>query len=207
MINVLVVENDPMARKLLEIYIKSSEKYNLISSIESAAFAEAYCTKYKIDLILMDVCTALGASGLDVSAKIKKNYPDIKILIITRQPEISFIERARESKIESFWYKNSNEEEILEIMEKTVNGESVYPDNLPNFDLGMSKINEFTNREIDILRGLIDGATNEEIGEKLNISKRTVGFHIQNLLDKTGFHSRTELAVTASKSGLINNDY
>ena len=92
-------------------------------------------------------------------------------------------------------------------MEKTVNGESVYPDNLPNFDLGMSKINEFTNREIDILRGLIDGATNEEIGEKLNISKRTVGFHIQNLLDKTGFHSRTELAVTASKSGLINNDY
>ena len=82
-IQVLIVEDDPMARTLFEIYLKNSEKYKVAGSVESAAMAELYCLTKQIDLILMDVCTALHASGLDAAEKIKKNHPGIKILIVT----------------------------------------------------------------------------------------------------------------------------
>ena len=108
MINVLIVEDDPMARKLLEIYINDSEEYKLSLSIESAEMAELYCRRNPIDLILMDVCTAMDANGLDAAAKIKKSCPHIKIIIVTSQPEFSFIERARKAGVESFWYKSSS---------------------------------------------------------------------------------------------------
>ena len=109
-IQVLIVEDDPMARTLFEIYLKNSEKYKVAGSVESAAMAELYCLTKQIDLILMDVCTALHASGLDAAEKIKKNHPGIKILIVTSQPECDFIERARRAGVDSFWYKEPSEE-------------------------------------------------------------------------------------------------
>ena len=82
MIRVLIVEDDPMARKLLEIFVNESENYKLSNSIESAAMAELYCLTNQVDLILMDVCTAMDANGLEAAEKIKKNFPKIKIIII-----------------------------------------------------------------------------------------------------------------------------
>ena len=86
--NVLIVEDDPMARKLFEIILKSSGRYHLEASIESASLAEFYCMTNPIDLILMDVCTALHASGLDAAARVKEKYPQIKIIIVTSQPNV-----------------------------------------------------------------------------------------------------------------------
>ena len=123
MLNVLIVEDDPMARKLLEIYIKNSENYNHVQSLESAALAEFCCRTNKVDVILMDVCTAMDASGLDATEKIKKNFPNIKVIIMTSQPECSFIDRAREVGVDSFWYKSSNEEELMTVIERTMMGE------------------------------------------------------------------------------------
>lgn len=74
MLNVLIVEDDPMARKLLEIYIKNSENYNHVQSLESAALAEFCCRTNKINVILMDVCTAMDASGLDATEKLKRIF-------------------------------------------------------------------------------------------------------------------------------------
>ena len=93
---VMIVEDDPMARKLIEIFVSDNKNYEIVHSIESAAMAEIYCLTSPVDLILMDVCTAMNANGLDASEKIKKQFPDIKIIIITSQPECSFIDRAHE---------------------------------------------------------------------------------------------------------------
>lgn len=70
MYNVMIVEDDPMARRLLEIMVTSDDSYHLAVSVESASVAEVYCMTEAIDLILMDVCTALHASGLDAAIKI-----------------------------------------------------------------------------------------------------------------------------------------
>ena len=93
MIRVMIVEDDPMARQLLEIYIDKSEKYELAVSIDNAMFAEAYCYSNSVDVILMDVCTAMNANGIEAAAGIKKHLPRVKIIIITSQPECSFIDQ------------------------------------------------------------------------------------------------------------------
>ena len=206
MIQVLIVEDDPMARQLLEIYVEKSGKYALAQSVESAAFAELCCRARQIDLILMDVCTAMNASGLEASEKIKREFPYIKVIIITSQPECSFLDRTRVSGVDSFWYKNGTAEELLAIMDRTMAGEQVYPETTPPLQLGDVTSDLLSDRELEVLRELVAGEPDAAIAEKLHMSLRTVKAHIQSMRDKTGFRNRTELAVRAREIGLIIND-
>ena len=205
MTNVLIVEDDPMARHLLEIYIANSDKYNHVQSVESAALAEFCCRTNKVDVILMDVCTAMNASGLDAAEKIKKSFPHIKVIIITSQPECSFIDRANAVGVDSFWYKNSDADEILSVIDRTMSGERVYPDSSPSLKLGDIFSEELTDRELEVLRELVAGESDAAIAEKLFMSLRSVKGHIQSMRETTGFRNRTELAVRARESGLIIN--
>lgn len=206
MLNVLIVEDDPMARQLLEIYINSSEKYHHVQSIECAAFAEFCCRTNHVDIILMDVCTAMNPSGLDAAEKIKKNFPGIKVIIITSQPECSFLDKAHNIGVDSFWYKSEKAEDILDIMDRTIEGRKVYPESTPSLRIGDTFSDNFSKRELEVLRELVAGESDAAISEKLFMSIRTVKTHIHNMKEKTGFRNRTELAVRARESGLIIND-
>lgn len=194
-----------MARQLLEIYIQQTERYELVDSLESALFAEAYCTGNQVDVVLMDVCTAMHANGLDAAESIKKHLPHIKVIIITSQPECSFIERAQKIGVDSFWYKSATAQEIVEIMDRTMGGEHIFPDSTPVLKIGDSESSRFTDRELEVLRLVVAGETDAAIAEKLYMSLRTVKHHIQSMKDKTGFRNRTELAVRARARGLIIN--
>ena len=205
MYRILLVEDDPMARQLLEIYIQKTDRYTLVDSLESALFAEAYCTGNMVDVVLMDVCTAMNANGLDAAQSIKKHLPHIKIIIITSQPECSFIDRAKSIGVDSFWYKSATAEEILDVLDRTLEGEHIFPDSTPELKLGTSSSSEFTDRELEVLRLVVAGETDAAIAEKLYMSVRTVKHHIQSMKDKTGFRNRTELAVRARARGLIIN--
>lgn len=200
---VMIVEDDPMARKLFEIIVEGSGRYEVAASIESASLAEIYCMSDHIDLILMDVCTALHASGIDAAAKIKKRFPDIKIIIVTSQPECDFIERALNAGVDSFWYKEPSDDALLALMDSTMAGGSIYPDTTPVLDLGLAKSIEFTASELEVLRELTSGDTDDMIAERLNLSVHTVKKHIKNMFQKTGFTTRTQLAVMARETGLV----
>ena len=203
MIHVLLVEDDPMARQLLEIYVNKSEKYELIGSVESALFAEVFCRTHPVDVILMDVCTAMNANGIDAARSIKEYMPGIKVIIITSQPECSYIDRARDAGVDSFWYKSSTAEEIITLMDRTMAGECIYPDNTPQLKLGDAWSGCFSERELEVLRLVVAGETDAAIAEKLFISVATVKTHVQNMKNRTGFRNRTELAVKARESGLV----
>jgi two-component system vancomycin resistance associated response regulator VraR len=206
MIRVLLVEDDPMARQLLEIYVKKSETCELVGSLESALFAEAFCRTHPVDVILMDVCTGMNANDIDAACDIKKHFPKIKIIVITSQPECSFIDRARTAGVDSFWYKSASAEELMNVMARTLAGESIYPDTTPVLQLGDSVSESFSDRELEVLRLVVAGETDAAIAEKLYISVATVKTHIQNMKKRTGFRNRTELAVKARESGLVISD-
>ena len=199
----MVVEDQAMPRQLFESIIVSSGRYSLVHSIKNADMADIYCEKSEIDLILMDVCTAMNSSGLEAAKRIKSKYPAIKIIIVTSMPEVSFIKRAREAGADSFWYKETDEHTVLEIMDRTMAGESVYPDKTPVVSFGITDSGDFSDRELEVLRELTSGDTNAAIGERLGMSQYTVRDYIQTMLEKTGFRSRTELAVKARESGLV----
>ena len=207
MYNVLIVEDDPMARKLLEIFVSTSEQYHLVPSLDSAAMAELYCMTNHVDLVLMDVCTSMDMSGIEAAAKLKKSYPETKIIIITSQPEYSYIDQARKIGVESFWYKEPTAEALLKVMDRTMAGESVYPDSAPVIRLGAALSEDFTERELEVLRELVSGKTDAAIADTLCLSVTRVKQHIQHIREKTQFANRTELAVRARESGLVIGDY
>ena len=105
--------------------------------------------------------------------------------------------------MESFWYKEASREPILSVMDRTMAGESVYPDSAPVLTLGNARSVEFTPKELEVLREMTMGLTNNAIAEKLFIDVTTVKSHVTHMLQKTGFQNRTELAIQARVSGLV----
>ena len=202
-VRVLIVEDQDITAKLFESYLALSGRYTLAGSIRNADLAPVYCEKGGVDLVLMDVYTELGSSGIAAATVIKEAYPQIKIIIITSLPEVSYLARAKEAGIESFWYKEADGDALLTVCDRTMAGESVYPENSPVLTLGLAMSSEFTNREWEVLRELIRGSSNQEIADKLCLSVATVKDHISALMGKTGFKTRTELAVRARETGLV----
>lgn len=206
MYNVMVVEDQAMPRQLFEAFISMSDKYRLVHSIKNADMADIYCDQTQIDLILMDVCTELNSNGLDAAERIKQKHPQIKIIVVTSMPEVSYLERSKAIGVDSFWYKEVSEEPILELMDRTMAGESIYPDKTPTVSFGNIKSTDLSKREIEVLREVIMGFTNAEIAERLNLSQHTVRDYVQVIMEKTGYRTRTELAVKARETGIIIPD-
>lgn len=203
---IMIVDDQSISRQMFELYIDRSPNYEVIYSLDTAMFADTYILKAKPDLIIMDILMQDTSNGLEAAEKIKKINPQIKIIAVTSMPEVSWMEKAKAIGIESFWYKEASEESILNIIERTLAGESIYPEETPVVQLGLAKSTEFTPKEIQVLRFLTTGAVNEEIAEKMAISSNTVKTHIQHLMQKTGFKSRTQLAIQARLSGLVIED-
>ncbi|MGN0421754.1 MAG: LuxR C-terminal-related transcriptional regulator [Lachnospiraceae bacterium] len=200
---VMIVDDQFIARQLFEMYVKSSEKYEMVYAVESAAFADTFVLKNNIDLVLMDILMNDGSNGLEAAARIKKNRPDIKIIAVTSMPEASWVKKAREIGIESFWYKETSQETLLEVMDRTMAGESVYPDSTPKVKLGHIDSGELTERELEVLRIMTTGVSNAAIAKELGITENTVKNHIRHMMEKTGCTSRTALAIEARVSGVV----
>ena len=203
MVNVLLVEDSKITHDMVERYIAQSEDYVLVASLVNAANAEIVCMKGNIDLVLMDVCTADDESGLVAAEKIKKRHPQIRIVIMTSMPEYSFIKKARDAGCDSFWYKEYGAVSLMEVMDRTMHGESVYPDETPTIKIGEVDSSELTERELDVLRQLANGCKYDEIAANLLVSSNTVKYHIKNLLMKTGYRTTLQLVIDVVGKRLV----
>ena len=207
MVNVLIVEDSRVSREAFERKLCTSPDYHVVASIENAANAEIACMTNRIDLILMDVGTADDESGIRAAGKIKKNYPEVKIIMMTSMPEYSFLQKAKESGCDSFWYKEYGETSLLEICARTMKGEFVWPDESPVVMIGLARRDEFTERELAVIRELAQGSRYEDITEALHISMNTVKYHVKNILLKTGFKTTLQLVAEVVEKRLILPKY
>lgn len=206
-ISVLLVEDDDMAARHLASIVENSGRYHLADVIECATMAEAYCLAGGIDLVLMDICTAMDASGIEAAVKIKKSMPAIRVVIVTSQLDADLVTRARAGQVDSFVYKLLPDEEILRAMDRTAAGEQVYPAERPNVRLGNIWSSEISWQHMNVLRELVGGQSDEAIAAKLHLSVYTVKKYIAELKAATGIQSRTRLAVQAQKLGIVTYGY
>ncbi len=204
--NVLIADDHNMARTAIAAAIAGSNAFRIAASVARASDAVDYVSRNQVDLAILDVVMPGQMNGLEAARLIRETAPDTKILIVTSMPEVSYIKRAREIGVESFWYKEIGERPLLEVMKRTMAGEPVYPDETPPVKAGDAMSTDFTERELEVLRGLVSGASNREIGESLGIAENTVKMHVANMLQKTGFRSRLELAVRARADGIVIAD-
>lgn len=203
---VLIVDDQYIPREMFSIYVEKNEAYEVVACISSAAFAPVYVQDSAVELVIMDILMADGSNGLEAAAEIKRIRPGVKIIAVTSMIEEAWLKRAKSIGIESFWYKEASEETLLSVMDKTMAGISVYPEKAPEISIGLAKSSEFTGRELEVLRAMTVGATNQEIANELGISEGTVKVHIKHMIEKTGCSNRTQLAIRARVSGLVVGD-
>ena len=200
---VLLVEDRAIYRAYFEGVIQSSCRYILIGTEEDMENGKKYCNHTKIDLILMEATDKQGNTNFAAAEACKKQHPYIRIVVLTSVPEHTYPQRAKQCGADSFWYTESTGESILSVMDRTMEGESIWPKQRLPAKVGQMGSAQFSEKELRILREVMKGYTNKEISERLGMSYYTVRDHIKILLEKTALHSRTELAAMTAYSGII----
>ena len=203
MYKVLVVEDQRMPRENMENIIAASDNYDLVNSISSAELSPVVCSRNRVDLVLMDIVTIGNKNGIEASKEIKAHNPKIKIIIVTSTVEAGHLELAKEAGVDSFWYKDISKENLIDVMDRTMAGEKVYPDKVPNVKLGLANSDELTAKEIQVLRLVCDGMEYDEMADALGVSLCTVKYHISNILSKTGYANKTRLAIAVTNQTFI----
>ena len=178
------------------MYVRAAGRYELAASLRTAQEAVDYVDVHEADLLILDVMMQEGIDGLTAAGLIKQKHPELKIILTTSTSETSWEDKAREI----------GDHSLIEIMDRTSEGKSVYPAEPPEVNFGRIRRSDLTERELDVLRELTASLTNDEIADKLHISVNTVKRHLQNIMEKTGFASRLELAMNVRMLGLVIHD-
>ncbi|MBR0164824.1 MAG: response regulator transcription factor [Lachnospiraceae bacterium] len=127
MTHVMIVEDQELQRKIVKSALEDSGRYRVLYEVDSADVCDIYLLNGNVDLVLMDIFTAMGADGIEAAERIKSDYPEVKVIIITSSPETEWIVKAKQCGVESFWFKEVNADAIISICDRTMAGESVYP--------------------------------------------------------------------------------
>lgn len=202
MINTILVEDDLYIQKHFAERLKSNEVFRLVGVYRDAFDAERNCNS-SIQLILMDVQTQHKHSGLAAAKRIKKAFPNIKIVIVTSLVDPQVLERAKTGAADSLWYKDHGTEELISVIRRTLAGEKVFPDTSPAIEMEGTMSDTFSPRQLDILRLYIKGFTYQEIADKLGISKNGVRWNLDDMVEKGRFENREALVVTAIENKLM----
>ena len=202
-IKVIIVDDLKFSRDFFEMAVTIDPHYELVRTFDAAEDAVEFCVVHEVDMLIMDVLMREGLDGLSAAEQIKKANPAIKIILVTASAESSWLPRARAAGVNSFWYKEYSDVKLAEVMERTARGESVYPTNPPDLPFGDTNKSALSERELDVLRELTAGYTNQEIADHLGISVNTVRTHITNMINKTGYESRFDLALNAKALGVV----
>lgn len=203
--SLLIVEDHQSMREAITSAFTATGRYSLCGEISSADFSMLYCEKLHPDLVLMDVCTEGGASGITATENIKEKFPDIKVIIMTGFDELSYVPRAIDAGADGFIYKSRSLNFFVETADKIMEGEKYFPEPkavpVPKGEIPLS------SREMEVLRLMCKHMTTKEIAEELFISESTVKYHKANMLAKTGFTKSIDLAFYMISNGWINPLY
>ncbi|KUG05496.1 dna-binding response regulator, luxr family [hydrocarbon metagenome] len=200
MIKILIVEDQVIMRDSLANLINGQEDMQVVGSIGSAGDALEICRVKTPDLVLMDVRTDNNENGIAAAAKIRAQYPSIRIVIMTGMPEITYMDSARRAGVDSFLYKNINSETMLATIRSTMDGYRTFPREAPSVLPGHLS---FTDTEIAILRLVCEAKSRKEIARELTMSEGSVKAVITDILNKTGYDSIIKFAVFAVSKGYI----
>ncbi len=204
---IVIADDEMISRGYMELFIKPSRRYEIAASLPFASDVLAWCRENTPpDLVILDVMMASGIDGLTAAGEIKRRYPRVRVIVTTSMADTDWLKKARESGVESFWFKTYSSMSLLEVMDRTMAGESVYPGSAPGVALGALPAAELTVRQREVLRLMAEGLSNREIAERLYLSPATVKDYLDDLMEKTGIHSRTAMVAQASRLGIAVSD-
>lgn len=200
MINTVVVEDNMFMQKHFANMFAANERFHVVEFLRDAFEAEPICADKSIDLVLMDVQTLHNHSGIAAGERIRQASPGTKVVVVTSLVDPEILEKAKNS-VDSLWYKDHGDADIMDVIERTLAGEHVFPDESPTVELKDMLSTDLTDRQLAILRYFAHGFSYVEIAEKMEITKGGVKWNLDKIAEMSGFENRHKLlsAVIDSK--------
>ncbi len=203
MLKIIVIDDHILLRDMIVDTLNNEKDFNVVGISNDAKDAPELCAKSNPDVLLMDICTANNSNGIAFAKIVKKNHPNIKIIIMTGILDVSFINEAKQIGIESFIYKNISKDSLVSTIKNTANGYSIYPNSNRKENTSDSILSELTDKEMQILKLYCRLLDKDAVAEALSISPRTLKSHIHSIYDKTGFNNLAKLAIYCVSNGFI----
>ena len=212
MIKVLIADDHAIVRAGLRALLVEAAAFDLVGEAVGGYEAIELVGKTTPDVLILDLSMP-DLDGISVTRQIKPQFPDLKILILTLHEDEALLKEAIKAGAAGYILKRAAEAELISAIQVILRGD-IYVDpallrglieESPQPQVNQEEQSEpLTRRETEVLRLIVDGYTNRQIGEELNISIRTVEGHRANIADKLGLHSRVELVRYARQHGLID---
>jgi DNA-binding NarL/FixJ family response regulator len=210
-IKVLVADDHPVVRKGVQTCLAKQAKLKIVGEAIDGDEALRKARELCPDVILLDISMP-GMNGLAVTEVLRKELPDMKVLILSVHSNREYIFRVIQAGAHGYVSKEAPPEELLRAIESVYEGEphfseDIRRDALNQFVIGGGKKPPFaqlTSREREVLIHIAEGQSNKEIADKLNIGVRTIETHRERIMRRLNIHSVAGLTKYAIANGLIS---
>lgn len=215
-IKIGIVDDHKIVRDGIKIMVEDHPGFDIVCEAENGKVAVDLCTTKSPDVIIMDI-TMPVMDGIEATRIIKENHSDIKILALTMLSEDQHIRKMIKAGASGYILKSSGKQELIAAIETIVDGKHYFSNDATQAILqelvtpDVNKVNDeddvhITERELEVLKLIVNEFTNQEIAEKLFVSVRTIDAHRRNLLQKTGAKNTAGLVKYALKNKLFSNN-
>jgi len=212
----LIIEDHTLFAHAFKYLLLETKLITEVLTESDSQFALDKIIEFKPKLLFLDLNMPI-TNGIDILTQIQIQKIKTKVIIVSMVSEPSVIAKAIMTGASGFVPKNTSYKELKLVIEKVLNNENYIPDifktdvenqikilgNIEENNLGNSKSNELSNRELEILKLIAQGYTNNEISEMLFISPLTVKTHRTNILKKLNIKNTAALVHYASSLGII----
>lgn len=201
-IRILVVDDHAIVRKGLVALLNTVEGLHVIAEASDGEQAIEAHRIHKPDVTLMDLrLPKLG--GADAIARIRRESPAARVIVLTTFDGDEDIFRALQAGAKGYLLKGMDATELTEAIRAVYAGKSKIPAFVAEKLAERMGGPALTGRELEVLRRIVAGRSNKEIGSDLHISEATVKTHINSILSKLGVSDRTQAATSALQRGIV----
>jgi two-component system, NarL family, response regulator DevR len=209
-IRLVLVDDHAILREGLRSVLERERDLVIVGEASSEAEGEAVVGKLAPDVVLMDLKLSAGSDydGLSLCAKLSSRYPDMGLLVLTTFLDEDLVVRAVHAGARGYVVKDVDTTELVRAIRAVSAGQSAFDSRsaaavVRSLSGRGSPQQQLTDREVEVLRLLAAGLSNNMIGKKLYISATTAKFHVSNIMRKLEVSRRAEAVYAASKRGLI----
>ena len=201
-IRLLVVDDHAIVRKGLVALLNTVEGLRVVAEASDGEEAILAHRNHKPDVTLMDLRLP-KMSGADAIARIRREQPAARIIVLTTFDGDEDIYRALQAGAKGYLLKGMDAAELTEAIRAVYAGKSKIPAVVAEKLAGRMGGPVLTGRELEVLKRIVAGRSNKEIGSDLHISEATVKTHINSILSKLGVSDRTQAATSALQRGIV----
>jgi len=202
-IRLMVIDDQAVVRQGFVSLIKTVPDMEIVGEGSNGQEAVDLFRQLRPDITLMDLRMP-ALSGAEAIKQIRSEFPAARIIVLTTFDGDEDIYRAVQAGAQGYLLKDMFFEELEAAIRKVHAGARLIPGSVAERLAARMSSSELTGRELEVLRQIVDGKSNKEIGNELNISEATVKSHINNILSKLGVSDRTQAATTALQRGIVH---